>query len=115
ARPGFNAWATDVLPALLESDVPFYSHEIDAYWNDIGNLEELRRSNLDAVCGEVELDPAVPERFHRVRAGERPDLSAVEIEPPVVFGTGVQVASGVRIEGPAVIGDGVNIGRGARV
>ena len=32
----------DVFPALLEGDVPFYSHEIDAYWNDIGNLEELR-------------------------------------------------------------------------
>jgi mannose-1-phosphate guanylyltransferase len=113
--PGFNDWATDVLPALLESDVPFYSHETDAYWNDIGNLEELRRSNLDAVCGEVDLDPVVPERFHGVRAGEGTDVSGVEIESPVVLGTGVEVSRDVRIEGPTVIGDGVKLGRGARV
>ncbi len=40
--PGFADWAMDVFPRLLEGDVPFYSHEVDAYWNDIGNLEELR-------------------------------------------------------------------------
>ena len=113
--PGFNDWATDVLPALLEGDVPFYSHEISAYWNDIGNLEELRRSNLDAVCGEVDLDPGVPERFHGVRAGEGTDVSAVELEPPVVLGAGIEIGAGVRIEGPVVIGDGVRIGGGARI
>jgi mannose-1-phosphate guanylyltransferase len=113
--PGFNDWATDVLPALLESDVPFYSHETHAYWNDIGNLEELRRSNLDAVCGEVDLDAAVPERFHGVRAGERTDVSGVEIESPVVLGAEVEFADGVRIDGPVVIGDRVKIGRGARI
>src|SRR3954451_10571218 len=35
AKPGdspeFADWALDVFPALLENDVPFYSHEIDAY------------------------------------------------------------------------------------
>ena len=41
--PGFADWAMDVFPALLEGDVPFYSHEIDAYWNDIGNLESCGR------------------------------------------------------------------------
>ena len=70
--PGFNDWATDVLPALLENDVPFYSHEIGAYWNDIGNLEELRRSNIDALCGAVDLDPVVPERSPGVRTGKGP-------------------------------------------
>ncbi len=113
--PGFNDWATDVLPALLESDVPFYSHEIDAYWNDIGNLEELRRSNLDAVCGEVNLDPAVPERFHGVRAGEGTDVSGVEVGPPVVLGAWIEIEDEVRIEGPVVIGDRVKIGRGSRI
>ena len=46
----------DVFPRLLEGDVPFYSHEIDAYWNDIGNLEELRESTLDALSGAVEVE-----------------------------------------------------------
>jgi len=46
----------DVFPALLEGDIPFYSHEIDAYWNDIGNLVELRESTVDALTGAVEVD-----------------------------------------------------------
>ena len=49
---GFADWAMDVFPSLLENDVPFYSHEIDAYWNDIGNVDELREGNLDALRGE---------------------------------------------------------------
>ena len=89
--PGFNDWATDVLPALLEGDVPFYSHEIDAYWNDIGNLEELRSSNLAALCGEVDLDPAVPEVSHGVRSGAGSNFSEAQLKPPVLFGAGVQV------------------------
>ncbi len=44
----------DVFPALLEGDVAFYSHEIDAYWNDIGNLDELRQGNFDALRGRGE-------------------------------------------------------------
>ena len=47
--PAFADWAMDVFPALLEGDIPFYSHEIDAYWNDIGNLDELRQGNVDAL------------------------------------------------------------------
>jgi len=67
------------------------------------------------VCGEVDLDAAVPERFHGVRAGERTDVSGVEIESPVVLGAGVEFSDGVRIDGPVVIGDGAKIGRGARI
>src|SRR3954452_9119276 len=53
---GFADWAMDVFPRLLDGDVPFYSHEIDAYWNDIGNLEELREGNVDALTGAVEVE-----------------------------------------------------------
>ena len=42
-------FANDVFPALLEHDVPFHVHEIDAYWNDIGTLREYLQGNLDAV------------------------------------------------------------------
>ena len=58
--PEFADWAMDVFPALLEADVPFYSHEIDAYWNDIGNLEELQQGNLDALGGAVAIEPGAP-------------------------------------------------------
>ena len=69
----------DVFPALLDGDVPFYSHEIDAYWNDIGNLEELRQGNFDALLGAVEVEPGAPEVADGVYARPSP-LDGVEVE-----------------------------------
>src|ERR687892_95020 len=49
----FADWAQDVFPALLENDVPFYIHQIDSYWNDVGSLEELRQGTWDALEGRL--------------------------------------------------------------
>jgi mannose-1-phosphate guanylyltransferase/mannose-1-phosphate guanylyltransferase/phosphomannomutase len=111
--PGFADWAMDVFPALLESDVPFYSHEIDAYWNDIGNLEELRQGNVDALRGAVRIDPGAPEVADGVLAAS--PLGDAEIEGPALIGEGVELGSGVRIQGPAIVGDACRIGDGAWV
>ncbi len=113
--PGFADWALDVLPALLDSDVPFYSHEVEAYWNDIGNLTELWQGNMDALAGKVALDSGVPEVADGVWAAEGTDLGETEIEPPVLLGPGVELGADVRIDGPAVIGDGSRIGEGSRI
>ena len=51
-------FALEVFPSLLENDVPFHVHEIDAYWNDVGSLPEYLQGNLDAVEGAVEVEPA---------------------------------------------------------
>lgn len=110
---GFADWAMDVFPRLLESDVPFYSHEIDAYWNDIGNLQELREGNIDALTGAVQVDRE-GELVEGFRSGERmvgePDLIG-----PVLLAPGSEIGDDVRIDGPAVIGDGVRVGAGARL
>jgi mannose-1-phosphate guanylyltransferase/mannose-1-phosphate guanylyltransferase/phosphomannomutase len=105
---GFTDWAMDVFPALLEGDVPFYSHEIDAYWNDIGNLDELRQGNLDALRGAVEVEPGAPEVGEGVRAAS--GLNGAEVSAPALVGDGVEIGAGVRIEGPAIVGDGCHIG-----
>ncbi|HZK15297.1 MAG TPA: NDP-sugar synthase, partial [Solirubrobacterales bacterium] len=109
--PQFADWAKDVFPALLAADVPFYSHEIDAYWNDIGNLDELRVGNLDALHGRVAVEPGAPEVADGVRSGS--DLGAAEVTAPVLVGEGVELGAGARIEGPAIVGDGCRIGAGA--
>jgi mannose-1-phosphate guanylyltransferase len=113
--PGFADWALDVMPALLEGDVPFYSHEVEAYWNDIGNLAELWRGNMDALAGDVRIDAGVPEVAEGVRAGEGTDLARAQVEPPALFGPGVELGDDVRIDGPAVIGDGSRIGARSRI
>ena len=96
--PEFADWAKDVFPALLEADVPFYSHEIDAYWNDIGNLDELRQGNLDALHGAVEVEPGAPEVSEGVRAAS--SLDGAEVTAPVLVGTGVEIGAGRADRGP---------------
>jgi len=110
---GFADWAMDVFPRLLGGDVPFYSHEIDAYWNDIGNLEELRSGNVDALTGTVKLDPD-GELHQGFRAGAAPQ-GEDEPKGPVLLGPGCEIGEGARIDGPSVIGAGTRIGAGARL
>ena len=110
---GFADWAMDVFPRLLEGDVPFYSHEIEAYWNDIGNLEELRSSTLDALAGEVEVERE-GELVEGFRSGT-PEEDEGKLQGPVLLGRGCEIGDDVRIDGPAVIGDGARIGAGCRL
>jgi mannose-1-phosphate guanylyltransferase len=112
---GFADWALDVMPALLDGDVPFYSHEVEGYWNDIGNLAELWQGNIDALTGAVEVDPGQPEVAEGIRAGEGTDLEGAEVQGPALFGPRVQLGEDVRVDGPAVIGAGARIGAGSRI
>jgi mannose-1-phosphate guanylyltransferase len=111
--PGFADWATDVFPALLEGDVPFYSHEIGDYWNDIGNLDEFRQGNLDALRGAVAVDRDGAVAGEEVWSAS--PLDGVEVDGPVLVGSGVELGDGTRIEGPAVVGDRCRIGAGAHI
>lgn len=99
---GFVDWAQDVFPALLDGDMPFYSHEIDAYWNDVGNVAEFAQTNFDALAGEVKLT-----------AGE----GELRDEPggPVFVGAGAEIGAGVELTGPLVIGAGSDIGERAQL
>ena len=111
--PGFADWAMDVFPRLLEGDVPFYSHEIDAYWNDIGNLEELRESTIDGLTGAVEIERE-GELVEGFRSGA-PEGEEGELKGPVLLGAGCEIGDDVRIDGPSVIGDGARVGAGSRL
>ena len=95
---GFVDWAMDVLPALLEGDVPFHVHRFDAYWNDIGTVSEFVQGNADALAGDVSLEG-----------------SGEEIEPRVLLGDGAELGENVDLRGPVVIGPGARIGDGARL
>jgi mannose-1-phosphate guanylyltransferase/mannose-1-phosphate guanylyltransferase/phosphomannomutase len=110
----FVDWAHDVFPALLERDIPFYIHEIDDYWNDVGSLDELKSGTFDALTGELHLDIHGDEIADGVRAGDGSEFAGVtNIEPPVWIGEDVQIGADVRLTGPVVIGDGSRIGAGA--
>ena len=112
---GFVDWAMDVFPSLLDGDVPFHSHEIDAYWNDIGSVDEYVQGNADALAGEVELWRSEPEVSEGVYAGEGTDLSNAEVKPPVLVGADAEIAEAAALHGPVVVGAGCRIGSGARL
>lgn len=112
----FVDFAHDVFPRLLEHDVPFFIHELEGYWNDVGSLDELRNGTFDALCGELKL-PSLP------AAG--PDAQIVDpsssldraelVEGPVWVGRNVTVEPGVRLQGPLVLGDNVVVREGAAI
>ncbi len=111
--PGFVDWAMDVFPALLDGDVPFYSHEIEAYWNDIGSVGEFVQGNLDALRGTVGIEPPSRQVSDGIYAGDGSDLDAIKVKAPVLIGEGCQVGSGANLHGPVVVGDGCHLGSGA--
>jgi NDP-sugar pyrophosphorylase family protein len=112
--PPFVDWAKDIFPALLDHDVPFYVHEIDAYWNDVGSLSEYLQGNLDAVEGEVRVKAAgeLLETFGGEEAIERGEPG---ISGRVLAGEGCDVHPEARLDGPLVLGSGSSVAAGAHV
>lgn len=109
-------FANDLFPAMLDGDVPFYVHEISSYWNDIGTLPEYINGNLDAISGEVSVDLGPGAYCEAGKAPTGIDLpDDIEVEGPILFGEGVEVAAGCSLVGPLVIGPNTKIGEGARV
>lgn len=112
----FVDWAQDVFPVLLEGDMPFYIHEIEEYWNDVGSLSELRSGTFDALTGALDLGIEGTGSPDGVFAADPSVLDAAEIvEGPVWVGAGAKIGAGAKLLGPVVIGDGATVGEGAAV
>jgi mannose-1-phosphate guanylyltransferase/mannose-1-phosphate guanylyltransferase/phosphomannomutase len=97
-------FALDVFPALLDNDVPFYVHRTDAYWNDVGSLDEYRQGNFDAVSGAVDLALEAPLQ-----------AEGDAVTGPVLLGSRCEVGAGSRLQGPLVVGDDCRLGEGSLV
>jgi mannose-1-phosphate guanylyltransferase len=113
AQP-FVDWARDVFPTLLATGAPFYVHQVEEYWNDIGSLAELRQGTFDALAGELQIEVAGSELAPGVIVGEGSSIDGVQsLEGLIWIGREVAIGAGARLRGPLVIGDGANIGAGA--
>lgn len=108
----FYDFGEHVWPSLVAAGEPVYGYTTMAYWNDVGGLDELRNSILDAVTGRVRIDVPGEEVAPGVwaEAGCRIDPTAV-IEGPVVLGRNVVIEDGALIRGPAAIGADSHVGR----
>jgi NDP-sugar pyrophosphorylase family protein len=112
----FHDFGNDVWPALVQAGEPIYAYTTMAYWNDVGGLDELRNSILDAVSGRVRIDVAGEEIAPGVWAEEGCDVHpSATVEGPVVLGPNVVIEAGARIRGPAAIGADSRVGREAAI
>ncbi|HYZ15311.1 MAG TPA: sugar phosphate nucleotidyltransferase, partial [Candidatus Acidoferrum sp.] len=109
-------WSRDLFPEMLREGAKLGGYVFDAYWTDIGNLEQYQQANYDAISGKVAIEISGEEVAPGVRAGEgtRIDPEA-HIEGPIILGRDVRIGSGATIVGPAVIGDRSIVERHANV
>jgi mannose-1-phosphate guanylyltransferase / phosphomannomutase len=81
-------FSKELFPLLLEMGRPMYGCVLDGYWQDIGNLDQYRQANFDALDEKVHLEIG----GHRIRDN-------------IWLGEGVDVADLDAVEGPAYIGN----------
>src|SRR5436190_236703 len=112
--PPFVDWAKDIFPTLLDHDVPFYVHEIDAYWNDVGSLPEYLRGNLDAIEGAVRVE-AAGELLETFGGEDSLERGGPGVSGRVLADAGCEIHPEARLDGPLVLGTGSRIAAGARV
>src|SRR5215204_2401576 len=109
-------FSKDLFPKLLEAERPLYGFVTDAYWEDIGTLEQYASAQRDVLDGKVR---GVRPRGTRLRGniyvGRRAQVDDEELEGPVVIGENVRVDEGALISPYSVIADNVVIAAGASV
>jgi NDP-sugar pyrophosphorylase family protein len=112
----FSDFGTDVWPALVAANEEVYAYTTMAYWNDVGDLDELRNTILDAVLGHVRVEIPGEEIASGVWVEEGCEIAdSARIDGPVVVGPGVVVEEAVQIRGPAAIGADCHLGAGAAI
>ncbi|MGZ8739796.1 MAG: sugar phosphate nucleotidyltransferase [Gaiellaceae bacterium] len=91
-------FSKELFPYLLEMGRPLYGYVMDGYWQDIGNLDQFRQANFDALEENVRLN-----------------IPGIRIRGNVWLGESVEIADLEQIEGPAYIGNYCRISPGATV
>jgi mannose-1-phosphate guanylyltransferase/phosphomannomutase len=81
-------FSKELFPLLLEMGRPLYGMVCEGYWQDIGNLDQFKQANFDALDGEVELD-----------------IPGIRLRGNIWIGEGVEIDDLEDVEGPAYIGN----------
>src|SRR5215212_9006923 len=81
-------FSKELFPLLLEMGRPIYGYVCDGYWQDIGNLDQYRQANFDALDEKVALN-----------------ISGLKIRGDVWVGEGVEIDDVEGVAGPAFVGD----------
>jgi mannose-1-phosphate guanylyltransferase / phosphomannomutase len=91
-------FSKELFPLLLEMGRPIYGCVLDGYWQDIGNLDQFRQANFDALDERVALE-----------------IPGIRIRGNVWLGDGVDLDDLDVLEGPVYVGNYCRVGRGAHI
>jgi mannose-1-phosphate guanylyltransferase / phosphomannomutase len=112
---GAYDFSKELFPLLLEMGRPMYGYVMDGYWQDIGNLDQYRQANFDALDGRVRLNVAGIRLRGNVWIGEGAEIHDVEqIEAPAFVGNHSRVARGASVGAYTVLSSGVTLRERAR-
>jgi mannose-1-phosphate guanylyltransferase / phosphomannomutase len=81
-------FSKELFPYLLEMGRPIYGFQAEGYWQDIGNLDQFRQANFDALDQLVRLE-----------------VPGIRLRGNVWIGEGAEIDDLDAIEGPAFIGN----------
>jgi mannose-1-phosphate guanylyltransferase/phosphomannomutase len=91
-------FSKELFPLLLEMGRPLCGFVLEGYWQDIGNLDQFRQANYDALDGKLELN-----------------IPGIQLRGNIWIGEGVDLQDLDQIEGPAFIGNNCRIAPEASV
>jgi mannose-1-phosphate guanylyltransferase / phosphomannomutase len=81
-------FSKELFPLLLEMGRPIYGHVCEGYWQDVGDLDQYRQANFDALDERVRLN-----------------VPGIRLRGNIWVGEGVDIEDLERIEGPAFVGN----------
>jgi mannose-1-phosphate guanylyltransferase/phosphomannomutase len=81
-------FSKELFPLLLEMGRSMYGKVCDGYWQDIGNLDDYRQANFDALDGHVDLN-----------------VPGLRLRGNIWIGEGVEIDDLEDVEGPAFVGN----------
>jgi mannose-1-phosphate guanylyltransferase / phosphomannomutase len=91
-------FSKELFPLLLEMGKPLFGYVAEGYWQDIGNLDQFRQANFDALDERVNLE-----------------IPGIKLRGNVWVGEGVELADLESVDGPAYIGNYCRIAQQASV
>lgn len=109
-----NDFGMDVLPLMLEENLPIYAFPFEGYWKDVGTVRSYWEANLDLLDSENTLD--VFDRSWRIYTNN-PDLPPQYISAKAEI-TDSMVTEGCIVEGKveeSLLSSGVIVEEGAEV